>query len=289
MKNKIFSFGLFLLLLPAFVVFSKSNSYAQWFQTFSGNVHAEGDIASNVPTTDYFSKIFAVGGKSGLVSYTGSLGGNIDSETNPSWVFNTPSFASVFSGKYNYAYFDNKLNSSPNYQGNLTGNINNCLPGSDLPDTPGIYIYTKPGILRIHCNDTPVLNILSGVKVIILVDQNTRIESYIKVASGGFFAVISQGSIEFANNITTSNDPNNPDIEGVYIADEQITFENINQPIYVKGIFIGWGSSGTSFALNRNMLPDVLGEVFIYDPRILIAAPSELYEEESAIWKEVFP
>jgi hypothetical protein len=146
----------------------------------------------------------------------------------------------------------------------------------------------------------------AGESHVVFVDGNLTIENpsdfatLIEVEEGGFLAFIARGNITFAANVGHTNIATvTPNVEGVFIADNQIIVRTNDDPavgdrrFVGAGSFVGWtgvdlqrdfadfgaGGSGATFNLT------IPTETFIYRPDLVLSTPDFMLSPRS-IWQE---
>ncbi len=184
------------------------------------------------------------------------------------------------------------------------------LPGDgSMPDISTDQVFKHTGDLTIQPNGN-VWKLDSGQTLIIFVEGNLTFagdfntdDPLTDVTEGGFMAFIVDGSITFDANVGTADlTATTPTVEGVFIADQNITIDaaavsTIKDKRFIgAGTFVAWAQSGTDgVVLNRNYQDGGLGgldnrdyptETFIFRPDFTLNIPDEM-KSTSLFWQEV--
>jgi hypothetical protein len=240
-----------------------------WFQVDGGSIHANGGgISSQIPASCDGACIPSLItqstlGASGLASYSSgnlSVGAGTINEDGSEWEANT-----VFRDKQTgYDYFSRILLEDPAGVGEWDGS---------LPAGSGVFegsaAETSGGAWSVGASD----------QIVILADGDLTVTNNIDVAPGGFLAVISSGSITFADDVTNA--------EGVFIADGIISTGTGANQFIGEGIFVGW----TGITLGRDLMADNNlnpAELFVYRPDLQLNA-YEYMQWLNLAWREVAP
>jgi hypothetical protein len=97
------------------------------------------------------------------------------------------------------------------------------------------------------------------------------------VVEGGFLAFIVQGTVEIGEEVDN--------IQGIYIADGELTINSGTERLFAEGTFVGW----TDVTFGReNANYAVPAERFDYRPDLLLNAPAE-FRKPARLWQEVAP
>jgi len=279
-----------------------------WFQSKGGDVYGQVGISSPIPEAcvdsplckEYFS--LALNGYSGLISSPGSrdFGEGTATESNGNdWSLNGSAQAVLDDYSYNHFSYlvdtackdgqgsDNSFNPDVKCLYDVTG-ITTPPAFSSFP----VFVYNVEGgynAITISGSDWNIGN----EKVAVFVNfpnptgSTLNINPKIAVGSSGFFALITNGSMEIKQG-TGSPGSIAPLLQGVYIADGQIkTSSDHNQKFIGEGIF--YAKNG--FALNRDLLvgnATYPAELFIFDPQYLFTAP-KVFRDKPYLWREVVP
>ncbi|MFH1289142.1 MAG: hypothetical protein ABIH88_00295 [Patescibacteria group bacterium] len=225
-----------------------------WFQTMQGDVHAGGDIRSEVILGDYFNLLGFVGGTPGLVSFSGTNSNFGEGQVSATeWLAN----ASLSSRRWSYFY---PLLGSPSVD-----NFN------DLTDitTDGTYFSE---------DDVSISGDIAGSRAaIVFVDGNVTITGNIQVPVGSFLAIISSGNLIVEDAVST--------IEGMFIA-ENFDSGSGDVALLGQGMFIfGSVSLGRDLGAGNGSAP---AEDFEFRPDFFLNAPSSLMKG-SYSWQEMAP
>ena len=266
----------------------------KWFQTESGDVHAQNEITNllpaSLPAGQNYLSLAGSQLRPGLVSHGSATqpdfgAGNAVSQTG--WLIKSQTYPVT----HNYDYFAAKLTA-----------IGQPLPAaSNVCDSSGVLnentINTTGGILFCNTNATvQTLNISPNIVSTVFINGNLTIapsaaNQKIKVQKTGFLAFIVKGTITVNANVGTASTPHaDPDLEGVYLSDGQfitqaVAVGNDNQ-LVVKGTVIAWGG----VSLNRKLLNNGLypAHRFIYDPAMARFAPN-LMTNTPVHWQQLPP
>ncbi|MDO8551781.1 MAG: hypothetical protein Q7S03_03845 [bacterium] len=280
-----------------------------WYQTQSGDVHAQGNITSKIPGTilapnNVFSKdLYSF---PGVISFGGASAyfgmGTVSSK---GWLANSPFIPTNTS----YSYFFSKLG-SPTVESFTDGNGRKycddvACPGGQSTTQTTIY-YAKSRDVNISAgrqwNNIPV-----GAKIIVLVDGNLNISmntnGRIIVPVGSFLAFFVKGNIYLEGNMGNKSVSTTPILDGIYMADGIIDtyYPAPSGPglgsgfrMITGGLFYG----GSGVLLNRDIKNDCsLGaicnantpsEYFGFRPDLVVNTPRELWSG-SMSWLEVIP
>ncbi len=265
-------------------------SASPWWQVKGGSVFAQGNIASEIPTTCTggvcIPRFILDGGSNqyspGMMIYGGtSYGFGSGTVSSKGWIAN-----SRYNGKsWSYGSFAGLIpRSNPVniISGASVGDA--TLDGSNPTDSDGYTWYKKTGDLTISGNVT-----ISGKKVILLVDNgNLYINGRINLSSNNDFFMAIVGSSGSGGNIivgdTVTSPANEYALEGVYFADNNFNTGAGDELLRVRG-----SVSANTFSLSRegggNTQP---AEFFEYAPEIMVNYPETLNPKNVA-WKEVVP
>lgn len=262
-----------------------------WFQVKDADIQSGGNLVSKIPAQcvlpdcDPKFDLDGTGGYPGVCAYGGTTA-NFGSGTVSSkgWLAN-----SGYAGRrYDYAFFE-KLTPDGAFQTPITESE---VTGGDLISgfQSGGYIWRyRNGNLTI--NGTTNLGIR---KVILLVDGNLTINGRITLDDGtGFFATFVSGNI--AVDPTVSH-PNQPAIEGVFMADGTIStgtrITSSDDRLYIRGMLAAWGGIN----LQRDLDPTKASganntsaaEFIEYAPDLVFSFPREL-ARRGIVWREIAP
>jgi hypothetical protein len=196
-----------------------------------------------------------------------------------------------FKEGYDFFYRRSELGSSP------TDSFTTQHDGALKPGTGGVHYSAQDLVIQ------DPWTVSATESYVIFVDGNLTIENpsdfatLIEVEEGGFLAFIVRGNITFAANVGHANLANQaPNVEGIYIADNQIIVRTNDDPavgdrrFIGAGSFIGWSgvdlqrdfadlSSGATFNLT------IPTETFIYRPDMVLNTPKFMLSPRS-IWQE---
>ncbi|MEK7521633.1 MAG: hypothetical protein AAB599_02415, partial [Patescibacteria group bacterium] len=260
-----------------------------WFQTKDADLAAFGNLVSRIPSqcitpgcTPFFDLV-GDGGYPGIPMYGGTSKnfgyGNV-SQTG--WIAN-----SRYSGDvYNYAYFYRRIPTSGVV--NISGSINGGDLVSQANQSPYTWFYSN-GDLTIASQVN-----LGNRKAIIFVNGNLNIQGRVNISKGdGFFAAIVSGDININPGVSH---PNQPAIEGIYLADQSIrtgtSSPSADSPLYVRGSLV----AGSSVNLQRDLDPGKTtganekepSEFIEYAPDLILNLPPQLMRD-NPVWEEVAP
>lgn len=252
-----------------------------WFQIKEGDIIADGDVSSSVPSDEYmiiYDPLPLPGESPGIVAVSGSiLEPDVSIISDPGWYVVNDTYAGK---EYKYAYFE-KLASHIGFHdpGVLIGDVSDFGAVGE-----GGYRWAK------HSGDVSVntdINIGSN-KVVLFVDGDLLINGKINVGTGFFMAIVSE-NIEVDPAVGGAAD-SDPDIEGLYFTDG--TFKSGNDPVdgedeqlHVRGTVAVGG-----FDLQRNLADNSLtpAEYFEFAPDQTLQVPAAL-SKKMILWREVAP
>lgn len=304
-----------------FYVQTTLSQFKSWWQVRGGLVYGNNSITSklpfdkdgNTPCTEPDCKPFLVR-REYLANTEKSAGipmttGSFSSDINGWWTdraSNNRAHASnasnILTGdkKEDYDFFIKLLSGDVTPQ-DSPGTITNLTGGTTVGDAQ-VTIYN--GDLTVRANST----INASGKRVILVKGNIRFEStgpekVIDVDNGEFLAFIATGNIVFDNEIGADvaivNDIN-PNVEGIFIADNEIIIEGNsggNDKKFIgAGSFIGWrdvklnrhfhNTADDTDATNQIKNTNMPVESFFFRPDFAVNTP-EFMRNSTFTWKEV--
>ncbi|WKZ25744.1 MAG: hypothetical protein QY322_00300 [bacterium] len=242
-----------------------------WWQVMDGDVTTNGVLSSLVPAGNYFLSD-GLGGFSGVAVYGTSLNLYLDTPERISvniWNANT---TSTLSRIFNYSYFENLI---PN---DIVFNDINDLPsGGVVVDSNGYEWYKVVGNL-----DTVGDIDITTRKVVLFVEEgNFNINGNINLTDGvGFFASFVNGNITIDSAVSGS-----PAIEGIYMADNNISTGAGDTQLHLRGSLASYGSVLLERELLDNSTPAELVE---FAPDQMMLFPNQL-QFKRAKWAEVAP
>lgn len=199
-----------------------------------------------------------------------------------------------FKEGYDFFYRRSELGSSP------TDSFATQHNGALKPGTEGVHYSAQDLVIQ------DPWSVSAAESYVVFVDGNLTIENpsdfatLIEVEEGGFLAFIVRGNITFAANVGHTNlATQTPNIEGIYIAENQIIVRTNEDPavgdrrFIGAGSFVGWsgvdlqrdfadfgsGGSGATFNLT------IPTETFIYRPDMVLSTPDFMLSPRS-IWQE---
>jgi hypothetical protein len=238
-----------------------------WFQTEGGDVHAQGNISSLIPSSasDPFLSLDGDSGFPGVVSYGGDsvdvYGGEISSEN---WLSQD-----VFANLYDFAYFYQKL-------GSPDDNLGDTVSISELNDDGASQgVYFQQGDLEITGGSLP-----GGNKVNILVDGQVTVTGNFTAGTDDFLGIFASGNIRVDASVTQ--------IEGLLFTDQDFLSLGVgganDSQLVVDGSVIA-----NDFTLERN-LPDNSNpaELFRYRPDFIVNSPTAIWRTPHT-WEEMAP
>lgn len=314
--------------------FVKENNLADpWWQTVGGNIFAKYQVRSKVPvstcdadpncdsgvitgpTNANFSGFIAVG-ETGSVSTT---------KDNSTAYVNAANTRTSSQGAFAVGA-QQMVENYDTFYGNVSRQLVSVTSLNDLvtkiaaqaTNTTGLYLYTS-GDLTINKSGAPVpLAIPADKRVVVFVPGNLQITNssaldaprIITVANGGFLMFIVRSNITIAAEVghisnTVIPTTSNPNIEGVYFANGQITVASdgsattSDRKLIAAGTFVGLDTANVGNGINllRNFDDGGLGktknsvaptEVFMFRPDFVDNYPVEL-KTASYNWKELAP
>jgi hypothetical protein len=288
-----------------------------WWQVGDADVSTNGDLTSLIPTTCTLpacNPVFGLkgtGGFPGVPSYGGSVdfslgtGSGIAAESPYSWSANSQS---SFRKTYNYAFFENQMPTDI-----IPTEINrdadpSCVPGGGCTVNGGFFNSggaASRGYVWYHFDgatlDTLTINgnvNLAGTrKVVLLIEGgDLHISGRINIGtpgSGFFMAVVGKNASGGKGNILIDKSvshPNQPAVEGIYLAEGQIrtgtSGAGNDSKLYLRGSFAAYGG----MVLERNLADDsqTPAEYIEYAPEIIATFP-RVFTTRRMSWKEVAP
>jgi hypothetical protein len=280
-----------------------------WWQVKDADVISGGSLNSAIPSSctspdcDPNFDLAGPGGFPGIPSYSGSYDFSADSaskglvSTPQGWLANSPT---SFKKVYDYTFFQRQV---PSEALEKTVEITSLSVGNGFfnsnqagqqADRQGYYWYhfdgdTYGGNLTIQN-----VNLPGSRKVILMVENaNLTITSGINFTDGsGFFMAVVDGNIVINSGVGHSGDNpgNNPDIEGIFVADGTITTGTSgaqnDKALHVRGTM----ASLTSITLQRDLSDnsETPAEFFEYAPDMMTLYPN-VFTNRKMRWKEVAP
>lgn len=260
-----------------------------WLQTKGGDVHGSEAVGSKIPTSlyTYFSLAPA-----GVVS-TGDLfgfRGTIERKMSepPSWRVADESErltkGTAFGEKkvvYDYQYYWDKFDSA------LIVDFNGEKPRR--PPLNGKAYFGRGNVAT-----SGDWQIGSTEKLVILIDGDLSINRPIRVAEGGFLALIVSGNIRINSGLGAGPASETPQVEGLLVANGTIETGVGKTKLVVRGTLVVDadldGEGGFNFgrdldAANRTYA----AEFFEFEPDFLVNFPSYFGTKRILIWQEVAP
>ena len=302
-----------------------------WWQVIGGNVFSEGNVNSDIPSDSHCTDSdgcynalslnnlnystaleensagfpFASSGSpvlgDGSIHFPGHRLNSNNGQVNSGFTLNQRGYS------YYYTKLEDEIDTTPT---ELTNGQEPPLSGAGISDLPVF----QTGDLTINSS----WEIEAGEELVVLVDGDLNINGtpdtpIIEVEPGGFLAFIVSGDINIDGQVgyvpldpvqdIVFGDPFGgaaPNIEGVYVADQEITIEAFaagNDPDHKfigAGTFVGWLGvnlprdfhvSGTIYRAYNNKNPT---SVFIYRPDLVDNFPDEMKEAQYE-YREVEP
>ena len=283
-------------------------SPGSWFQTWSGDVHAQNQIRSYIPSTILTNRYFNLNlgsdysGPPGLISYgtdydfwIDSLDQGTDRSSSKKWLANS----SLSLAKTSYDDFYKKL-------GLPTTDNFSCDSGCPTPPSGQTTIYYSADNVSIDGNNQ--WDIPANTKVIVLANGDLNISlnqgKRITVPVGSFLAFIVKGNIliygKVGDKTTGPFTGTSAHLQGIYITDGSVdTYYDKPSAGAGSGFRLvagGLFSAKGGFNLKRDLKDDCTGicnantpaELFIFRPDLVINAPYELWSSKID-WQEVVP
>ncbi len=252
-------------------------NFPTWFQTQEADVHAQANISSEVPSGQVFC-LDGDGNRPGVVSYGGGSPyfGEENNISSTDWLVNTS-----FSRKP-YGYFEDLINR------HVTPTELSCdvCSVADMEVLGSGFYKRTGGALRIINTDDGVVNFVDK-KIVILVDGSLTLEANVDIADdSGFVAFIVRQDINIGGfSLTQGGD--DPDLEGVFLANNNFDLGSSNNRFIGKGIFFAdsFNMSGRDLGVGNEGTPAIQ---FIYNPSLWFNAPKELLVP-SYTWEELTP
>jgi hypothetical protein len=249
-----------------------------WFQA-TGDVYGGGGITETIPGScvapcqPYLIKADAYGtglarvwaGKS-ITLGTGVLASLLN--------YQAVSGPPVGTKIYNYDYYKVKMSRFPQTVWNGSGK-----PTYTNPDNQGFEVYKKSGATIID------FGVTATEKMVFLIDGDVTINTdNTTVPTGGYLAIIANGTITFTSDVTSA--------QGVFVADS-ISIPSNGSGLHDDLLFTGSGSfiGYNSIVMSRdrgsinNTAP---AETFIFRPDLVINSPLPMMTKDST-WREVVP
>lgn len=259
-----------------------------WWQVRDADIISNGSVTSLIPTTCTLpgcNPIFDLDGTGtfpgvimagGSTDFSAGVGNGTVSSKN--WQANT-----TYQGKtYNYDYFENLIPTDITFNP-VSGSVNGGTFASGGTQSRGFVWYKATGDLTINSQ----VNLNGSRKVILLVDGgNLNIQGNINIqAKGqGFFSAIVSGNINIDPSVTH---PNQPALEGIFMADGQINTGAGSNKLYARGSYVGWGGVNLQRDLGASNAT-APAEYFEYAPELVFTFPSSLTRNR-IVWREVAP
>lgn len=260
-----------------------------WFQTGDGDVHAVGNIDSEIPSDCAPDLVcdpnFSIGsaGTWGVVSYdtgTADFGdGYPSNNTADHWLANTSQNPSR---TYDYFY---QLLGSPTLESPPAGND---VHTGDLPASDGVKAYD--GDIKTGGNWN-----IGTKKLVVLVNGKFLIKNKIRVDSGGSLVVIAKNGIGISKNLVAKGTGGNK-VQGIFITDSTF-YSSVNEDFGFtpvdsnKELVIDGGVIAGSFNLRRDLGDDnstTPAEKFRFDPGLVINSYPDLWKSRFT-WQELAP
>ncbi len=256
-----------------------------WWQSQGGDVVANTNLNSNVPSTQKLIQdtpgVAVYGGNTGIpATVTNS---NVSST---GWLDQT-TIADSVKADSSYTAVKNRINESVTPTP-VSGTVTFATIASDTPDNQAGYFYSS-GNLTI---ENPTLINLRGRKVIIMADGDVTIKNSMYVDDSGTIAILTGGiiNIDPAIGAGAFSDPSytlrTPDIEALLLADGTIFTGTGTSSLKLSGAVIGH----TGVTLQRKpLLTSYPAEYLIYDPNIIANLPAAILRQKVGSWAEVTP
>ena len=243
-----------------------------WFQTKEGDVHAKGEISSNIPSScispsclPYFS--LKGNNNNGVISWAGSESPNFGSgsggEVN-NWQANSPARGSF------YNYFLQLL--QPLTEDNFNGAV--------VTDN-GVYYSEDDVTIDEEWNYGPG----NQINAVIFINGKLKINKKIIIPEGSFLAFIVKGDIEVDKDLGGTNNQ----IGGFYITDG--FFRSSAGGIGNTQLLVNGGVIANNFELSRDLGTNnktLSAEKFVYRPDFWLNSYPGLWVT-SHIWEEIAP
>lgn len=297
-----------------FFVTAVDLSHGPWWKSTQGNVYGAQGFTSNVADT---ASSYLIEQSAGLAKSAGipMSGGSIGANSYYT-EYNVGGVPPIVQPRANSTTHANLVREDYDY---LTKNIDLgsvqtiSTPLTALPNNGTIYddaqVFYRNGDLVLNIN--AIQTVAAGVKKIIFVSGNVTINNtgaanrhIIDVADSGYLAIIAGGNITIANSVgNTCSYPTcgstNTNIDGVYIASNQIIVDDDNNDatadrMFVgEGTFVGWGGidlqrtfDNTTNPLDRALNNTYATEVFHFRPDFNENTP-EILRRPNLVWQEV--
>lgn len=263
-----------------------------WWQVKDGDVITNGKVVSSIPSTCATPgctpnfDLDGAGGYPGVVAAGSSSPSVFSSPGGSGRVSSKGWFAnSSYLGKtYNYSFFEGLIPSTVSINDIPTDTIDgNYFQTNGTPQNNFVW-FRRNGNLTITGN----VNVNATRKVILLVkggDLTVNSQIRLKKTGDGFFMAAVNGSINFDSSLTGSG--NQPAVEGLFLADNQIRTGVGNQQFYIRGALAGLGGVVLQRDLQANNA-NTPAELIEYAPDLIFAYPRDLTRTR-VVWREVAP
>jgi hypothetical protein len=240
---------------PNEIVFVVQKNTNAWWQTVGGDVGANsGDVTSILPDPAIFASMSDPGMDDGVLLYN-------DYGYNLSWGSAPRKFSdrNLISGATGKPYDDDGLNKEgfDHFSLLLSPEIQTLTLPVDASIPSGVYL--TGSALPISS-----FTLAGNKKVVLLVNNSVTITGDITVIDGSFFAVIAKNKITIQPGVTN--------VQGIYIADDQLVVSFSGDQLTGEGMFIGWAGVDLSRTLG-SLNSTTPAEKFIYRPDFLLNAP----------------
>jgi hypothetical protein len=252
-----------------------------WWQADGGDVVTGGDAYTDVPVacsniascdSDVISDPV---NDPGVLQYLGSLFYGDGQVSSTNWASN-----SLNTEILNFEYFDRRMptvNPTP-----ISGSVNASTLASGGANYQGYSFFESPGDLTLTNN----LSLGAGNKVILIVNGNLTINADLGLLDGrAFLLIVVDGNITIDPSL--GGDPG-PDLEGIYVADGQISTGETNTQLVVRGAMIDNSVAGINLQRDLDDNSETPAERFIFAPDQMFAFPS-FFSGRAIEWKEVAP
>jgi len=270
-------------------------SVGAWFQVQDTDLANPGDLISRIPaqcsSSPSCTAQFNLSGSGGFPGVPAYGGGTADfgsgSVSGEGWLAN-----SGYSGRrYDYDWFA-RLAPAEVFTDPASVITDSQISGGDLKsgyNSRGYIWHYRDGDLTINSTAN-----LGNTKVILLVTGNLILNGRITLDDGkGFFATFTKGSINIDSGVSH---PNNPALEGLFLADGSISTGSKNPTpddrLYIRGALVGWSGINLQRDLDPNLSTgannEEAAEFIEYAPDLIFTFPRDLLRE-GLVWREVAP
>jgi len=264
------------------------NNPSAWWQVKEGDAVSDGAISSAIPPTayeNYFVVHDVLGEYPGVATYRGSLNPNSPNISSTNW-----NADSAYSGTIpNYAFFEGRVSAS-----SFTDITTNPVNTTILTTGPLVngYLWLRydgaayGNAPLVIADPSGTVNLGTNKVVLFVKNANLEINSKINLTPGrGFFMAIVSGDIIVNSTVGGAHD-SSPDLEGIFIADQDVRTGAGTQQLHVRGSVVGNTGVDLERVLSDNSLYPA--ELFEYAVDQMMLFPGDLTPNRLT-WREVAP